>query len=292
MGQLAKIFSYRDFQVRTTIVEGEPWFVAKDVCAILQIRNNRDALARLDADERGVVLTDTLGGKQSLQAVNEYGLYSLVLGSRKPEARDFKRWITHDVIPSIRKHGGYLTPEKVEEALLNPDTIIRLATELKRERAEKERLKLETARQAEVIEEQAERLTYLDEILRSKDTLNITQIAADYGMTARSLNRILRDAGIQKRSGGQWILCAKYLRKGLTKSVTHSITLEDGGTKTVMHTRWTQAGRLLIHQTLTELGIKANQDIGLVAGMTVAQPMTESIRNDPSTITLQLRINA
>lgn len=120
--------------IRTTTIKGEPWFVAADVCKALEIQNNRDAISRLDADEKGVASTDTLGGKQELTIVNEPGLYALVLGSRKPEAKAFKRWITHDVIPTIRKHGAYMTPEKVEEILLNPDTIIKLATELKEER--------------------------------------------------------------------------------------------------------------------------------------------------------------
>lgn len=120
--------------IRTTTINGEPWFVAVDVCKALEIQNNRDAISRLDADEKGVASTDTLGGKQELTIVNEPGLYALVLGSRKPEAKTFKRWITHEVIPTIRKHGAYMTPEKVEEILLNPDTIIKLATELKEER--------------------------------------------------------------------------------------------------------------------------------------------------------------
>lgn len=104
--------------------DGEPWFVAADVCRALEISNSRDAMSRLDADEKGVALTDTLGGKQEMSIVNEPGLYTLVLGSRKQEAKAFKRWITHEVIPTIRKHGAYMTPEKVEEVLMNPDTPI------------------------------------------------------------------------------------------------------------------------------------------------------------------------
>lgn len=120
--------------IRTTTINGEPWFVAVDVCKALEIQNNRDAISRLDADEKGVASTDTLGGKQELTIVNEPGLYALVLGSRKPEAKAFKRWITHEVIPTIRKHGAYMTPETIEKVLSDPDTIIKLATELKEER--------------------------------------------------------------------------------------------------------------------------------------------------------------
>lgn len=121
--------------IRTTTINGEPWFVAVDVCKALEIQNNRDAISRLDDDEKNtVVLTDGNRGNPNMTIVNEPGLYALVLSSRKPEAKAFKRWITHDVIPTIRKHGAYMTPEKVEEILLNPDTIIKLATELKEER--------------------------------------------------------------------------------------------------------------------------------------------------------------
>ena len=105
--------------IRTLSIDGEPWFVAADVCRALDIKNSRDAIARLDDDEKGVALTDTLGGKQGMSTVNESGLYSLVLGSRKPEAKQFKRWITHDVIPAIRKTGAYsVKPMSSAEMLL------------------------------------------------------------------------------------------------------------------------------------------------------------------------------
>ncbi|WP_196595922.1 MULTISPECIES: BRO-N domain-containing protein [Pectinatus] len=105
-----QIFENKEFgKVRTILIENEPWFVAKDVCDCLEIGNNRQALTRLDDDEKDVISNDTPGGKQKLQAVNEYGLYSLVLSSRKKEAKQFKRWITHEVIPAIRKTGSYAT---------------------------------------------------------------------------------------------------------------------------------------------------------------------------------------
>lgn len=126
-------FMYESNQVRTVTVNGEPWFVAKDVCTILELGNVGQAISRLDSDERSdVILND--GRQDRLQtAISETGLYSLILGSRKPEAKQFKRWITHEVIPSIRKHGAYMTPETIEKTILNPDFIINLATELKKE---------------------------------------------------------------------------------------------------------------------------------------------------------------
>jgi len=108
-----QIFNSDFGQVRTITRNGEPWFVAADVCAALEIVNSRDAMTRLDSDEKGVVSTDTLGGKQEVSIVNESGLYALVLGSRKPEAKAFKRWITHEVIPTIRKTGGYVANDEL-----------------------------------------------------------------------------------------------------------------------------------------------------------------------------------
>ena len=113
-----QIFKNDQFgEVRTVELNGEPWFVSADVCRALEIRNSRAALTRLDDDEKGVALTDTLGGKQEMTIVNEPGLYGLVLGSRKPEAKAFKRWIKHDVLPSIRKTGGYNLPKDYPSAL-------------------------------------------------------------------------------------------------------------------------------------------------------------------------------
>ena len=141
-----KIFEAEAFgQVRVVDVNGEPWFVAKDVCECLELGNPRTSIALLDEDEKGVHTMDTPGGAQEMSIVSEAGLYSLILRSRKPEAKAFKRWITHEVLPAIRKHGGYLTPAKLEEALTDPDTIIRLATNLKAEREKRQALEAQAA---------------------------------------------------------------------------------------------------------------------------------------------------
>lgn len=249
-----QIFNSDEFgQIRVVEQNGEPWFIAKDVCNILDISKYRDAVARLDGDERGSVEVDTLGGKQAVTAVNEYGLYGLVLGSRKPEAKRFKRWVTHEVIPSIRKHGAYLTPEKIEEVLLNPDTIIKLATELKS-------LQSENAVQRQVIAEFKPIKEYVDTILSSEDTVTITQIAADYGLSAKALNKILNEQCLIRRVGGQWVLYSSHMQKGYTKSETIDVTRSDGSIKVVMNTKWTQKGRLKIHELLTAIGVLANMD--------------------------------
>ena len=128
-----QIFNYNGNEVRTIQKDGEPWWVLKDVCGILGISKYRDTASRLDEDERGSVRVDTPGGEQEMTVVNESGLYNVILRSDKPEAKPFRKWVTSEVLPSIRKHGAYMTPQKIEEVLLNPDTIIKLATELKAE---------------------------------------------------------------------------------------------------------------------------------------------------------------
>ena len=142
-----QIFNNDEFgEIRTMNNEDGIWFVAADVCLALDLSNNREAVSRLDEDEKGVILTDTLGGRQEMIAVNEAGLYSLVLGSRKKEAKQFKRWVTHEVLPSIRKHGAYMTPETLEAAILNPDTIIKIATALKEEKDKNQLLSMENSK--------------------------------------------------------------------------------------------------------------------------------------------------
>lgn len=128
-----QIFNYDGNEVRTIQIDGEPWWVLKDVCAVLSIGNARDVFSRLDDDEKGVDQIDTLGGKQYMQIVNESGLYNVILRSDKPQAKPFRKWVTSEVLPSIRKHGAYLTPETLEQVILNPDTMIKLCTALKDE---------------------------------------------------------------------------------------------------------------------------------------------------------------
>lgn len=143
-----QIFNYQNNEVRTVELNGEPWFVLKDVCNILGISKYRDTAARLDADERGSVEVDTLGGTQQVIAVNESGLYHVILRSDKPEAAPFRKWVTSDVLPSIRKHGAYMTPETLQAAILNPDTMIQLCQQLKTEQDKNKALSEENAKLA------------------------------------------------------------------------------------------------------------------------------------------------
>ena len=226
-------------QVRIVPVEGELMFVAKDVCDCLEITKHRAAISRLDSDERGSVKLDTPGGKQDVAAINEYGLYNLVLSSRKPEAKEFKRWITHDVIPSIRKTGSYslAVPKSLPEALRA------YANEVELHNA----TKAIVAQQEQQIAEFKPVKDYVDKILSSKSCLTITQIAADYGMSAQELNKILHKAGLQRKVGDQWILYKQHMSKGFTKSETFTFCRSDGRLDSKITTKWTQKGKLEIH---------------------------------------------
>jgi len=168
-----KVFDNPQFgSIRTVLQNDEPWFVAADVCKALEINDNRTAVARLDDDEKGtaVLTRGTSGGNPNVTIVNEPGLYSLVLGSRKPEAKAFKRWITHEVIPSIRKHGAYMTPQKLEEVLLSPDTLIQLATNLKAEQEKNKRL-------MEHIEETKPKVLFAESVECSETEILIRDLA-------------------------------------------------------------------------------------------------------------------
>ena len=140
-----QVFSYEGNEVRTVQQGRETWWVLRDVCDILEIGNSGNVAARLDEDEKGIHTVDTLGGKQELTIISESGLYSTILLSRKPEAKKFKRWITHEVLPAIHKHGAYVTSAKLEEMISDPAAWIKLLSALKDERDAKERLQLEAA---------------------------------------------------------------------------------------------------------------------------------------------------
>lgn len=238
------IFENAQFgQVRTINRGGEPWFIAADVCAALEISNSRDAITRLDDDEKGVASTDTLGGKQNMAIVNESGLYTLVLGSRKPEAKQFKRWITHEVIPAIRKHGAYLTPQKIEEVLLNPDTIISLATQLKAERAQ--RMALESK-----VEADKPRVLFAAAVETAKTSILVGEFAKILKQNGVNMgqNRFfewLRENGyLIKRKGTDWNMpTQRSMEAGLFEIKETAIAHADGHTSISKTTKITGKGQ-------------------------------------------------
>ena len=248
-----QIFTNDNFgEVRTIVNDNEPWFVAADVCRALEIANPRMATERLDDDEKNTVsLTDGNRGNPNVTIINEPGLYSLVLGSRKPEARAFKRWITHEVVPTIRRHGMYATNELLD----NPDLLIEAATRIKVQREKIAALETTVAVQSQQLAEAAPKVSYYDLILNCKDLISISKIAKDYGMSAVKMNDLLRDMGIQYRQGNVWLLYQKYAAQGYTSTKTHEYIGSDGTNHAKTATYWTQKGRLFIYNKLKESGI-------------------------------------
>lgn len=251
-----KIFHYQDKQIRTVEKDGETWWVLKDVCEVLEINNHKMAAQRLDGDEVSQTdLTDSLGRQQSTTITNESGLYNVILRSDKPQAKPFRKWITSEVIPSIRKHGAYITPNTLEQMIADPDTTIQLLTTLKEERQARVQLEAENAQQKQLLAEYSPKASYYDVVLQTPDALSISQIAKDYGKSAKWLNNLLHELGIQYNQSGVWLLYQKYAQLGYTRSKTHTYSGNDGKQHSKLHTYWTQKGRLFIYQLLKDKGI-------------------------------------
>ena len=251
-----KIYENPEFgKVRTLQINDEPYFVGKDVTEILGYSNNRKALSdHVDDEDKGVTKCDTLGGTQEMTVINESGLYSLILSSKLPKAKEFKRWVTSEVLPSIRKHGVYA----VDEVLANPDTLIAALTELKAEREAKKQLETTVAVQTQQISELQPKASYYDVILNCKDLVSTTEIAKDYGKSAKWLNALLHELGIQFKQGGIWLLYQKYAKCGYTSTRTHNYLDNSGNTHAKVHTYWTQKGRILIYDLLKSRNIFPN----------------------------------
>ncbi|HDD7339260.1 TPA: phage antirepressor KilAC domain-containing protein [Staphylococcus aureus] len=254
--QALQTFNFEELPVRTLTVDNEPYFVGKDVAEILGYSNTRDALSKhVDEDDKEILTSrnTTLENlpNRGLTAVNESGLYSLIFSSKLESAKRFKRWVTSDVLPAIRKHGIYATDNVIENTLNNPDYIITVLTEYKKEKEQNLLLQQE-------IGELKPKADYVDEILKSTGTLATTQIAADYGISAQKLNKILHEARLQRKVNKQWVLYSEHMGKSYTESDTIPIVRSDGREDTVLQTRWTQKGRLKIHEIMTEFGYEAN----------------------------------
>lgn len=241
-----QIFSNEQFgSIRTLEIGNVVWFVGKDVAEALGYSNPRKAMIdHIDEEDKGVTKCDTLGGSQNLTIINESGLYSLILSSKLTKAKEFKHWVTSEVLPTIRKHGMYAT----DELLNNPDFAIKVFTELREERLKRQALETENKK----LKPSAE---FADRVLDSKGLVTITQIAKDYGMSGKSMNELLHSFGVQYKQSRQWLLYSKHQNKGYTHSKTVEIIRSDNTAETVMETKWTQKGRKFIYDVLKRHGI-------------------------------------
>lgn len=247
-----QIYNNEEFgSVRTALLNGTPFFVGKDVADILGYSNPQRAL-RDHVDEEDKTLNDsfTVNGTKGI-LINEYGLYSLIFRSQMPKARQFKRWVTSEILPAIRKHGIYAE----DELIPNPDLAIAVFTTLKEEREKRLLLENAVAVQKQQIAEMQPKAAYYDVVLKCKDAVNISVIAKDYSWSARRMNEYLHRKGVQFKQGDIWLLYQKYAGCGYAKTNTHVYEDGCGNKHTKVHTKWTQKGRLFIYSLLKADGI-------------------------------------
>lgn len=231
-----QLLNFNDMPVQyLTDGQGDPWFIAKDICHILGYMNARDALYRhVDSEDKGVVKRDTLGGAQNVSIINESGLYSLVLSSKMPNARKFKHWVTSEVLPSIRKHDTYMTPQTLAESLNNPQTVITILEQLKAEQ------ELRLAHEQQLAKQEA-KVLFADAVSASDNTCLVGELAkmiyqarkkngwAEPNIGQNRLLALLRDDGYLGKSGSNKnVPLQKYIEQGLFKVKETAVTHADG----------------------------------------------------------------
>lgn len=251
------IFKNEQFgEVRTVLINDEPYFSLSDVCKVLEIKNSRDAKTRLNLNGVGSTdIIDNMGRHQQMDFINEANLYKLVFQSRKPEAQKFADWVTEEVLPSIRKHGAYMTEQTLEQALTDPEFLIKLATQLKEEKEKNKKLETDLGIARQQLSEATPKVTYYDIVLSCKDAMPISVIAKDYGMTAFELNSYLRENNVQYKCGDTWLLKKEFACFGYTDSETNIYHDKKGVEHSKIHTKWTQKGRLFIYELLKKNNI-------------------------------------
>ena len=229
-----QIFKNAEFgQIRTCMVDGETYFVGKDVASALGYVNPTKAVSvHVDEEDRSMSEMDThQRGSQMTIIINESGLYSLILSSKLESAKRFKRWVTSEVLPAIRQNGRYELQQQ-NRVLESRNALLE-----------------------EINREQRPLTEYARNILSSTQTVTITQIAQDYGFTAVRFNELLMHLRIQHKVGGQWILYAPYLNRGYVQSFSSYFVKPDSEVQVKLHTRWTQGGRLFLYGELKKAGV-------------------------------------
>lgn len=249
------IFKNKEFgEIRTLEINNEPWFVAKDISDKLGYAETSNMIKRIDKED--FISSKLEGMNMKSIIINESGLYSAIIGSKLESARRFKHWVTSEVLPSIRKTGGYIAGE---ENMNEDELVLKAINVLNRKvenlRQENNQLKLENEKQDQLIGELKPKADYTDRILKCDDLTKVNIIACDYGFTATEFNKLLKSLGIQYREGKDWLLYKNYRGKGYTQTKTFEYTHKNGtkGSRTTMY--WTQKGRLFLYEFLKQRDI-------------------------------------
>lgn len=281
MEQAIQIFSNPQFgEIRTAGTADNPMFCLADVCRALELNNPSQVKSRLN--QSGIQLIDNQAlcnnegvsikqlGNSMANYINESNLYKCIFQSRTEKAELFQEWVTGEVLPSIRKTGGYIAAtndmtddEIMAKALLVAKSTIErrdqrikeleTANEQKQARLEQASCQIsEMSKDIDVMKPKAE---YYDMILNNKSTVLTTSIAQDYGMTAIAFNKVLANLGVQRKVAGQWILYTQYIKKGYMQSKPITITRRSGMKEVKYNSEWTQSGRIFLYDILKKNGI-------------------------------------
>lgn len=236
-----QLFNFKGKQVRTVIIDGEPFFVGNDVSTILGYSNYRNAVVNhVDDEDKQRTQIEYAGQKREVTVINESGLYSLILSSKLSQAKEFKHWVTSEVLPSIRKHGLY-NMSNVKLQFKIPQTFA-------------EALQL-AADQAKKIEEQQPKVDYFDSQMRNPGLMTVTEIAKDFGQTPYQLNKTLSKLGIQYKQGKRWVLYKEYANKGYAQYEPFAFKNKSGTGDFKNNLKWTQRGRKFIYDELAKIGV-------------------------------------
>ena len=243
------LFKNQQFgEVRVAELNNEPVFCLADLCKILDLTPKGVKQRLSDEVISNYPIIDSLGRNQNALFVNEDGLYDVILDSRKPEAKQFRKWVTGEVLPAIRKSGGYMiekeeSPEETmsRALLIAQDTMLRQKQRL-------DMLQAQNNLQSTQLQIVAPKVEYYDSVLQSSSVYVADQIAKELGMTAVSMNKKLCALGILMKRNSQWVLSAKHCNSGLTKTKTHQYTKTDGSVGTNCITVWTEKGRKFLFE--------------------------------------------
>ncbi len=253
-----QVFENKEFgKIRSLEIDNEPYFVGKDIAETLIYKEPHKAIVKHVEEEDRIkypILSE--GGLQETWIINESGLYSLIMSSKLPSAKKFKRWVTSEVLPSIRKTGGYIAGEEnmtEDELVLKAMSV--LNTKVEKLRAENKNLLADNNKKDQIIGELKPKADYTDRILQCDDLTKVNVIACDYGFSAVEFNKILRKFNIQYKEGKDWLLYKKYRGKGYTQTKTFEFKHSDGTAGSRTNMLWTQKGRLFLYELLKTKGI-------------------------------------